>query len=30
MDCGVDVLVSARRDVVEKLLGGTELRRLSG
>jgi hypothetical protein len=29
MDCGVDVLVSARRDVVERLLEGTELRRFS-
>jgi len=30
VDCGVDVLVSTRRNVVEKLLEGTELRRFSG
>ena len=30
IDCGVDVLVSAGRDVVERLLEGTELRRFSG
>lgn len=30
MDCGVDVLVSARRGAVEKLLEGMELRRFGG